>query len=242
MAPDAFHYMASPRSGKGSSSRWAMGKLTTLSRTRSGRPTRERAEARHAELLDAALDHFLEKGFEPATIERIANSVGMTKRTVYARYPDKASLFRAAVRRAIERLAVPPERIRAADCGDLEQTLIRIARLRADPVMTPDGRKLQRIINTESYRFPDIFTTSYELGALPVVRFLAELLERETRAGTLAITEPVLAANVFMSMVVSGPVRIIVSGNSLPPEEIERRIRFAVRLFLDGARRRPNEN
>jgi len=214
----------------------------SLTRIRAGRPTRERAEARHAELLDSALDHFLDKGFEQATIEAIAASVGMTKRTVYARYPDKASLFRAAVRRAIERLAVPPERIREADCGDLEQTLINIARLRVDRVMTPDGLKLQRIINTESYRFPDIFTTSYELGTQPVIGVLTELLERETRAGRLAIAEPVMAANVFMSMVVSGPVRIIVSGNFLPRKETDRRIRFAVRLFLDGAVRRPNSS
>lgn len=219
-----------------------MAELTTVPRTRVGRPTREQAEARHAELLDGALDHFLDKGFEQATIEAIAASVGMTKRTVYARYPDKVSLFRAAVRRAIERLAVPPERVRAADCGDLERTLTNLARLRVDSVTTPEGLKLQRIINTESYRFPDIFTTSYELGALPVARFLAKLLERETRAGRMAITEPVLAANVFLSMVVSGPVRIIVSGNYLPPKEIDRRIRFAVRLFLDGARRRPDSN
>jgi TetR/AcrR family transcriptional repressor of mexJK operon len=219
-----------------------MGRLTALTRPRAGRPTKEQAEARHGELLDSALDHFLDKGFEPATIEAIAASVGMTKRTVYARYPDKVSLFRAAVRRAIERLAVSPERIRAADCGDLERTLIDLARLRADAVMTPEGLKLQRIINTESYRFPDIFTTSYELGALPVVRFLAEVLERETRAGELAVAEPLLAANVFMSMVVGGPVRIIVSGNVLSPKEIDRRIRFAVRLFLDGARRRPESN
>ena len=216
--------------------------MSTLTRPRAGRPTRQRAEARHAELLDGALDHFLEKGFEQATIEAIAASVGMTKRTVYARYPDKASLFRAAVRRAIERLAVPPERIRAADCGDLEQTLINLAELRVESVTTPDGLKLQRIINTESYRFPDIFTTSYDLGALPSIKFLAEVLKRETRAGKLAIDEPALAANVFMSMVVGGPVRIIVSGNFLPPKEIDRRIRFAVRLFLDGARRRPNSN
>jgi TetR/AcrR family transcriptional regulator, mexJK operon transcriptional repressor len=209
-------------------------------RPAAGRPTKEQAEARHAELLDHALDHFLEKGFEPATIEAIAASVGMTKRTVYARYPDKASLFRAAVRRAIEQLAVPAERIRAADCGDLEQTLVQLARLRVDPVTTPQGLKLQRIINTESYRFPDIFTTSYDLGALPVAKFLAKLLERETRAGTLAIREPALAANVFLSMVVSGPVRVVVSGNFLSAKEIDRRIRYAVRLFLDGARRRPD--
>jgi TetR/AcrR family transcriptional regulator, mexJK operon transcriptional repressor len=43
---------------------------------------------------------------------------------------------------------------------------------------------------------------------------------------------------VFMSMVVSGPVRILVSGNPLSQAEIDERMTFAVRLFLDGVRTR----
>lgn len=215
-----------------------MDKLATLLRPRAGRPTREQAEARHEELLDTALDHFLEKGFEQATIEAIAGAVGMTKRTVYARYPDKVSLFRAAVHRAIERYSVSDDVIRATETDDIEQTLINIARLRIDQVATPNGLRLQRIINTESYRFPDIFTTSYEISAVPTIKFLARLLKRETEAGRLAVSEPAKAANVFMSMVVSGPVRIIVSGNVLPDDELNERVAYAVRLFLDGARPR----
>jgi TetR/AcrR family transcriptional repressor of mexJK operon len=205
---------------------------------RAGRPTREQAEARHAELLDHALDHFLERGFEQATIEAIAADVSMTKRTVYARYADKAALFRAAVRRGIERHAVSPERIAATRTGDLEQSLVNIARLRIDLVRTPQGLKLQRIINTESYRFPDIFTMYYDLSARPTVRFLADLLRAECDAGQLAVEDPMLAANVFMSMVVTGPVRFITSGNPLSDEEMDCRIAFAVRLFLQGARPR----
>jgi TetR/AcrR family transcriptional regulator, mexJK operon transcriptional repressor len=215
-----------------------MDQLTTLPRARAGRPTREQAEARHGELLDCALDHFLDRGYEPATIEAIASAVGMTKRTVYARYPDKAALFRAAVHRAIERYTIPLERIEATDCGDLEQTLRNIARMRIDLVASPEGLKLQRIINTESYRFPEIFNEVYELGALPTIKFLARLLKRETQAGRLAIAEPAMAANVFMSMVVSGPVRVIVAGGAVSDKEIDERIAYAVRLFLDGARPR----
>ncbi|MGE3693460.1 MAG: TetR/AcrR family transcriptional regulator [Novosphingobium sp.] len=215
-----------------------MDKLTTMPRVRAGRPTREQAEARHEELLDCALDHFLDKGFEQATIEAIASQVGMTKRTVYARYADKAALFAAAVHRAIERYVISEERIAATDCGDLEQTLRNIAHLRIDLVASPEGMKLQRIINTESYRFPDIFNELYEVGALPTVKFLARLLKRETAAGRLAVDNPALAANVFMSMAVSGPVRVLVSGNRLSKEEIDERVAFAVGLFLDGARPR----
>jgi TetR/AcrR family transcriptional regulator, mexJK operon transcriptional repressor len=127
-----------------------MNELSAISRPRAGRPTREQAEARHEELLDHALDHFLDKGFEQATIEAIAADVGMTKRTVYARYADKASLFRAAVRRAIERYAISKERIRETDTGDLAETLTNLAMLRIDLVSSPQGLKLQRIIQTES--------------------------------------------------------------------------------------------
>ncbi|KHK92000.1 TetR family transcriptional regulator [Novosphingobium malaysiense] len=202
---------------------------------RAGRPTREQARARQEALLDCALGHFLEKGFEAATIEAIAADVNMTKRTVYARYTDKSALFRAAIQRGTERLAATPEVIAATRADGLEETLVNIAELRIALVSTPEGTKLQRLINTESYRFPDIFQTYYDIAALPTVQFLAGILENETAAGRLAIDDPLLAANVFMSMVVSGPVRFILSGNDPGREDIDRRVRFAVRLFLKGA-------
>ncbi len=202
---------------------------------RAGRPTREQAQARQAQLLDCAFEHFLDKGFEPTTIEAIAADVSMTKRTVYARYPDKASLFRAAVRRGTERRAAGPAAIEATRVDSLEETLVRIALLRIRLAGTPEGVKLQRLINTEAYRFPDIFQTYYEVAAIPTVRFLAGILEDETRAGRLAIDDSMLSANVFMSMVVSAPVRFLISGNELPAQDVDRRVRYAVRLFLKGA-------
>jgi TetR/AcrR family transcriptional regulator, mexJK operon transcriptional repressor len=203
-----------------------------------GRPTAIQALQRHDELLDGALDLFLDKGFEQATIEAIAASVGMTKRTVYARYPNKAALFKAAVQRSIERLIVPPATLESLDTGDIAATLAAVARLRVAQVMTPAGLKQQRIINTESYRFPEIFTMAYDQNTRPVVDFLAGLLRRETATGALSVTDPNRAAVVFLSMVVSGPVRVIVSGNRLTRAEIEDRLQFAIRLFLDGARAR----
>ncbi|MCK9904599.1 TetR family transcriptional regulator [Parafrankia colletiae] len=199
-----------------------------------GRPTREQAEARHEELLDTALDLFLERGFELATIEMIAGRVNMTKRTVYARYPDKAALFRAAVQRAIERQIAPRALLESLDNGDLAETLEAIARLRIAQVATPNGLRLQRIINTESYRFPEIFTASFEQSGRPVIEFVAGVIERAVAAGTIAPTNPALAASVFMSMLVSGPVRTIVSGHTPTDYELDERIQFSVRLLLDG--------
>ena len=181
---------------------------------------------------------FLEHGFELTTIEAVAARVNMTKRTVYARYEDKAELFKAAVRRAIERTIVPRETLDALDDGDLEGTLARFARMRVAHVMTPEGMRLQRVVNTESYRFPEIFTWSYEDGAGPAISFLTDLLRRYESLGQIHVGRPEMVAGVFMSMVVGGIVRSLLAGVAPSQDEIDDRTSFAVRLFLNGARPR----
>lgn len=204
--------------------------LADSPRPRAGRPTREQAQARQAELLDTALDLFLAKGFEQTTVEGVAAAVGMTKRTVYARFADKAALFKAAVRRAIERTQTTSEDLATLDSGGFEATLTAFAQWRVAHVTKPAGLRLQRILATESYRFPEIFNWSYEDGAGPALAFLTDILRRHAPG----LDRPEQAANVFMSMVIGGPVRLIVSGNPLSQSEIDTRIGYSVRLFLNG--------
>jgi TetR/AcrR family transcriptional repressor of mexJK operon len=208
------------------------------SRPGAGRPTRAQAEQRHEELLDRALELFLENGFQQVTIDQIAAAVGMTKRTMYARYADKRALFKAAVQRAIDRWTVPRERLQAVVSDDLEATLIAIARIRLENAISPVGLQLQRIINAESYRFPEIFTQTYEQGMRPALDFIADLLRQHHKAGTVRITKPDVAAAAFLSMVVGGPTRAIVWGGPVDRENLDERIRYCVRLFMEGARRR----
>lgn len=205
-----------------------------------GRPTREQQEQRHEELLAIALDIFLDKGFEQATMKDIALAVGMSKRTVYARYEDKSTLFKAAVRRAIERYTVPRRALEAVVTPDLEETLIAIARLRIANVATPNGIKLQRILIAQAYRFPELFRAAFDEGAGPTVDLLSELFVRYRTRGQIRVTEPKRAATAFLSLVAGGPARLIVSGNAPEPAEIEKHIRFTVGLFLDGVRRGPS--
>lgn len=213
----------------------------TQNRPGAGRPTREQAEQRHTELLDLALELFLEKGFELVTIDAVAAEVGMTKRTVYGLYEDKRALFKAAVQRAIERWIVPVEALQAVESDDLEATLRAIAKIRLANAVSPAGLRLQRVINSESYRFPEIHKLAYEQGQRPTIDYLADFFRRQHRAGIVKITQPEVAAISFLGMVIGGLVRGIVwAGDRDAPgqDEIDERIRYSVRLFLDGARRR----
>lgn len=57
-----------------------------------------RKEARPGELLEAALDLFVEKGFAATRVEEVAARAGVSKGTLFLYFPSKDELFKAVVR------------------------------------------------------------------------------------------------------------------------------------------------
>jgi len=57
-----------------------------------------RKDARPGELLDAALDLFVEKGFAATRVEEVARQAGVSKGTLFLYFPSKEELFKAVVR------------------------------------------------------------------------------------------------------------------------------------------------
>jgi AcrR family transcriptional regulator len=61
-------------------------------------------ERRRPQVLDAALDLFLEHGYEGTSMEAVAGAAGVTKPVVYACFPGKDELFRALLAREEQRI------------------------------------------------------------------------------------------------------------------------------------------
>ena len=200
-----------------------------------GRPRRDQVEQRKTELLDHALDLFLERGFERTTIDAIAASVGMAKRTVYARYGDKATLFQAALQRAIDDMVVPVETLRAAERDDLEPCLLGIARILVANLMSREGLRLMRITNSEAYRMPEIGAYTYDRGTRVTIAYLADLFRRLKRVEGRAMAEAEAedAAVAFLNLL-GGPARTTAWGMELDAAEIDRQTRYRVGLFIHG--------
>jgi TetR/AcrR family transcriptional regulator, mexJK operon transcriptional repressor len=208
-----------------------------IGRPGAGRPTRDEAARRQDYLLECALEEFLDKGYEGATIESIAGTAGMAKRTIYAKFDDKAALFRAAVGRAIDDLNIDVATLRELKTDDLTETLTALARVRVAAVTSPEGVRLQRILNAESYRFPDVMGLAWERGTGPIVRLVVEVLAEHAATGAIEDENPEILGTSFMSLVVGGPAQAAIRGTRITPSP-EEWIRVCVRLFLDGARPR----
>ena len=196
---------------------------------RRGRPTLS-----NAELLDKALDLFLERGFEGTSIDAITAAAGMAKRTVYIRYGDKETLFKAALQHAIENWIVPIERLRAAETENLEQTMLEVAHILVANLISRSGVRLLKITNAESARRPDISTYTYERGTGSTIAYLADLFRRRVGHDSGSNQEWSQAGTAFLDLVVGGPPRMAAWGITLSDEAIKDHISYSVRLFLYG--------
>jgi AcrR family transcriptional regulator len=102
----------------------------TETRTLSHTGTRRRAahlgpERRRPQVLDAALELFLESGYDGTSMQAVADQAGVTKPVVYACFASKDELFRALLAREEARiLAEIQSAFDGADLSDPESTLI----------------------------------------------------------------------------------------------------------------------
>jgi AcrR family transcriptional regulator len=81
-------------------------------------------ERRRPEMLDAALELFLEHGYDGTSMQAVADQAGVTKPVVYACFPGKDELFRALLAREEQRiLAEIQAAFENTDLSDPEITL-----------------------------------------------------------------------------------------------------------------------
>jgi TetR/AcrR family transcriptional repressor of mexJK operon len=201
---------------------------------RGGRPTRDASLRLPDKILDVATGLFLSQGFGATSIEAVATRARISKRTLYSRFADKRDLFRAVVRRLIERW-LPPFDASLLAPGPIDEVLRRTARQILSAALSPEALALTRIMQTEARRFPELSRAMIESGARKGSEHIAELLGREAAAGTLRLDDPAFAAEQFMVLVLAIPQRRAMGlGPAMSADELERWADRAVTLFLDG--------
>jgi AcrR family transcriptional regulator len=205
--------------------------------TRTGRPTHAEAAQLDERVREAALEVFLDRGFDRATMEAVAQAAGVTKRTVYGRYRDKHALFAAVITWALSRWTEPLPDI-ATD--DLEQGLLALGRPMLARALDPDIVKLNRIAMAEAERFPEFARNTQSLTWSPRMRAVMDLLQRHVDAGALRIDDIECAAEHFLSLVTLMPARLAMFGITRSPDLEEDHLRHAVSLFLHGVLPRGN--
>lgn len=204
-----------------------------MTMARRGRPTQAEATQLRAMLREAAVATFLEYGYDGATMEAIARAAGITKRTLYARYPDKRAVFLDVIPWALSRQTEHPPSPEP-DGDDLRGALTAIGRGALARALDPDTVRLHRIVMNESSRFPEFAISAQTMGWSGRQRQVMDLLRHYTAAGTIRVDDIEVAAGHFLAMVEVLPARLADFGVFRSRKEQERHLRHAVNLFLRG--------
>jgi AcrR family transcriptional regulator len=205
-------------------------------RGRGGRPTQIESERRHVVLLQTAAELFLEKGFEATSIDAIAQSAGVAKRFIYARYTDKAELFLAAIARMIQDRAGPLRSFEIPD-APAEIGLVKFVERIYQIALAPDALAVFRTILVEAPRFPGLVKLDTERNRHKLLGSIERVLRFYERRGELVINDVDMLAELFFTITVRpAQIRALILGPERGLENQDQRLRAAVRLFLDGCR------
>ena len=166
-------------------------------------PTRQRRkQARPQELLDAALQLFVERGFASTRMEEVAALAGASKGTLYLYYASKEDLLKAVIRERLSHEIEAGAAIVAAHAGtnaDLLRELFVHWWLRVYDSPTSGVFKL---IITEVRSFPEISEYYRSEVVEPGKLLIGRVLERGIAAGEFrAVDVPTAVQSLVLPMV-----------------------------------------
>src|SRR2546427_11289501 len=105
-----------------------MAQAVTQPKRRAKPRWQRRKDARPAELVAAALEVFVEKGFAATKLADVARRAGVTKGTVYLYFDSKEALFKAVVRETIVPVIAQGEALARSFTGSARELVERLVR------------------------------------------------------------------------------------------------------------------
>jgi len=139
--------------------------------------------ARPQELLDAALDLFVEKGFAATRSEEVAARAGVSKGTLYLYYPSKEELLKEVIRHnVVNQIAEGMEIVRAFE-GTSSELLAYVLRLWWERVGETRAAGILKLMMSEVRNFPEIAQFWVAEVTSPADRMIAEIVQRGIDSG-----------------------------------------------------------
>lgn len=177
-----------------------------ISETRNAPRWRRRKESRPGEILAAALETFVERGYESARLEDIARRAGCTKGTIFLYYESKEELFKAVVRDVMLPVIRDSEQAIEQHQGSSRELLETLLRYRWERATAQRLSGLAKLLFAETERYPDLARFYYNEIHVQSQALIRRALDRGIERGefrpldTAAVARVAIAPIVFASI------------------------------------------
>lgn len=220
--------------------------MSAISRAPTPRPDDPRVVRSRAAVVEAARTLFLKHGYAGTTMEEIAESAGLTKRTLYNNYADKEALFTGIVQDALKfaesfAVALRDDFTGRISASNAPVALHEIGRRLVLAIVRPEVIALRRLLIGESRAFPALARQYFDRAPGQVIDTLAAGFEHLSATRVLRIPDPHRAAEQFAYLVAGAPLdRAVLIGKTPPAGVLIACAHDGVETFL--ARYRPGSS
>ena len=206
---------------------------------------RERRKgARPGELLDAALDLFVEKGFAATRSEEVAARAGVSKGTLFLYFPSKEELFKAVVRENLSgRFSEWNEEFDAFE-GSTADMVRHCMRVWWDRVGATRASGITKLMISEARNFPELAAFYHQEVIRPSNELIRRILQRGIDRGEFRPMDvdytvfSIVAPMVFLIMMKHSLGACAPQDYALDPE---RYVQAQVEALLHGLCVRPGD-
>jgi AcrR family transcriptional regulator len=194
-------------------------------------PTSVPAPKVRERIIEAAAALFRESGFD-VSMDTIASAADVSKQSLYNHFGSKEELFKSIIASRAEAMRAPL--LTSAPERPPRDVLMDVALQYYALAFSPSALALLRTIVSASQRFPEIGRDFYEAGPRLTLGLLTDWVAREVQSGRLSTTNPRLAAEHFLSMLL-GHIQtrgLLGLEQSHTQADLEERAAFCADAFL----------
>ncbi len=198
-----------------------------------------RKESRPRELLAAALELFVERGFAATRLDDVAARAGVSKGTLYLYFTGKDDLFKAVVRGGILPAIEKAEALVREFTGGASELLRAVVSGMWSNVGSTLLSGIPKLIIAESGNFPDLARFYYQEVILRGLALIADILKRGIQEDEFRRLDVDPTARAMM-----GPLLLMMlwrhsfQSHENDPLSAERYFDSYLALVLDGLRAR----
>jgi AcrR family transcriptional regulator len=171
--------------------------------TESPNPQSNSKQERTGRIITAALDVFSEYSFHDATTEEIARRARVSKRDIYAHFPDKHALLIATLNEALqtESANITKAIKRTQGIPSLQKRLETIALTLIKEDLSESMSVLTRLVAAESINRPLVGIVYFENGSVRKAVLISEVLSQYSAEAKLPPLDTLHAAEHYLALV-----------------------------------------
>jgi AcrR family transcriptional regulator len=169
-------------------------------------PRQRRKEARPQELLAAALELFVEKGFAATRTEEVAQHAGVSKGTLYLYYPSKEELFKAVVRQNLSTLIAEGQEMVGQFEGSSADLLVQLMNIWWERLGSTPAAGIHKIVFAEVRNFPELAQFYADEVIIPADRLFSNCVQRGIASGEFRplplheVAQALMAPMIFLAL------------------------------------------